>query len=63
MNAIKTAQQVKDELVSQVITIKQWAEAHGYDPLFVYVILDVRIKGKRGKSHEIAVKLGLKAVA
>lgn len=44
MNVIKTAQQVKDELVSQVITIKQWAEAHGYDPLFVYVILDDRIK-------------------
>ena len=63
MNAIKTAQQVKDELVSQVITIKQWAEAHGYDPLFVYVILDDRIKGKRCKSHEIAVKLGLKEVA
>lgn len=63
MNAIKTAQQVKDELISQGITIKQWAESNGYDPRFVYVILDGRIKGKRGKSHEIAVKLGLKAVA
>ncbi|TNG91325.1 DNA-binding protein [Pasteurellaceae bacterium USgator11] len=60
---IKTPQQVKDELVRQGITIKKWAETHGYDPRFVYVVLDGRIKGNRGKSHEIAVKLGLKAAA
>lgn len=60
MQAVKTAQQVKDEFIKQGTTIKQWAEEHGYDPRFVYVVLDGRIKGKRGKSHEIAVKLGLK---
>lgn len=63
MQSVKSAQQVKSELISQGITIKQWAEMNGYNPRFVYVVLDGKIKGTRGKSHEIAVKLGLKAAA
>lgn len=63
MQVTKTSQQVKEEFINQGITIKQWAEENGYNPRFVYVVLDGKIKGKRGKSHEIAVKLGLKAAA
>lgn len=40
--------------------IHTWAKAHNYSPTLVYSILRGERRCSRGKSHEIAVKLGLK---
>jgi gp16 family phage-associated protein len=42
------------------ISISDWARAQGFEPSLVYTILSGRNRGTRGKSHEIALKLGLK---
>jgi gp16 family phage-associated protein len=42
-------------------TIKDWAEARGYEPFTVYTILSGNRLCHRGISHRIAVDLGLKA--
>jgi gp16 family phage-associated protein len=54
-----TAEQVKS-LFRQRITFTQWAEEHGYSRNEVYRVLNGQTKANYGKSHEIAVKLGLK---
>lgn len=41
-------------------SISDWARSQGFEPSLVYTILSGRNHGTRGKSHEIAVKLGLK---
>lgn len=41
--------------------VTQWARQNGFTPSLVYAVLDGRAKGNRGKSHSIAVLLGLKA--
>lgn len=57
----KTAKQVKADLVAAGITQKAWAEARGYRPEDVTRILNGQWKATRGKGHEIAVALGMKA--
>lgn len=42
------------------ISISDWARSQGFEPSLVYTILSGRNRGTRGKSHEIAIKLGLK---
>lgn len=61
--AVLTPEQVKKRLRDQGKTQKQWALEHGYLPCEVTRILNGTWKATRGKGHEIAVKLGLKAVA
>lgn len=41
-------------------SISDWARSQGFEPSLVYTILSGRNRGTRGKSHEIAIKLGLK---
>lgn len=41
-------------------SISEWARSQGFEPSLVYTILSGRNRGTRGKSHEIAMKLGLK---
>jgi gp16 family phage-associated protein len=41
-------------------SVAQWAREKGYHPSIVYRVLGGRIT-KRGKSHEVAVLLGIKA--
>lgn len=41
-------------------SISDWARSQGFEPSLVYTILSGRNHGSRGKSHEIAIKLGLK---
>jgi gp16 family phage-associated protein len=49
---------LKFELRGQ--TISSWAAAHGFERDSVYAVLSGRVQGKHGKSHDIAVALGLK---
>ncbi|MHA6676441.1 DNA-binding protein [Enterobacter cloacae] len=58
-----TADQVKTLFRQQGITFTQWAEENGYSRYEVYRVLNGQTKARYGKSHEIAVKLGLKSAA
>jgi gp16 family phage-associated protein len=60
---MKTPDQVKKEFLDAGITISQWARDHGYTPRQVSLVLNGQIKGRYGKGHEIAKKLGLKSRA
>lgn len=43
-------------------SISEWARSQGFEPSLVYTVLSGRNRGTRGKSHEIAVRLGLKTL-
>jgi len=58
---VKTAEQIKQDFGDKGLTFADWARKHGYTPTKVYRVLNSLDKGKRGKAHEIAVRLGLKA--
>ncbi|MFT2791774.1 DNA-binding protein [Serratia sp. T13T92] len=58
-----TAEQVKTLFRQQGITFTRWAEENGYTRNEVYRVLNGQAKAHYGKSHEIAVKLGLKPSA
>lgn len=58
--SIKTSDQVKKEFEATGKTISSWAEEHGFAPQEVYKVLNGQAKCKRGKGHDIAVRLGLK---
>lgn len=55
-----TPEQVKAKLREQGITITEWAERHGYPREAVYRTLNGVEKATFGRSHRIAVDLGLK---
>lgn len=57
---MKTAKQVRSEFESAGLSMVDWAQAHGYPYHLVQQVLSGRARGIRGKSHEIAVSLGLK---
>ncbi len=58
---LKTPEQVRAELQRKGVSVTQWAIANGYSPNNVFDVLGGRKKCIRGQSHDIAVKLGLKA--
>lgn len=58
---LKTIEQVKQEFRASGTTVADWAKKHGYTPQEVYKVINKQHKGNYGRSHEIAVKLGLKA--
>lgn len=58
-NQVLTPTQVKDEFDRQGLSIAEWARENDFPPPLVYRVLSGAIP-KRGKSHEIAVCLGLK---
>ena len=58
--SVKTAEQVREEFNRVGMPIAGWAREHGFKPNLVIEVLRGRILCKRGKSHEIAVLLGLK---
>lgn len=58
---LPTAEEVKLSFQASGQTIAQWAIDNGFRKGSVYAVLDGRCKGHRGKSHLIAVALGLKA--
>lgn len=57
----KTPNQVKKDFEQKGQAVSDWATKHGYSPQDVYKVLNGQVKGKRGKAHDIAVKLGIKA--
>ena len=57
---MKTVEQVKKEFQRTGVTVSEWARKHGFQPQKVIALLNGNIKGHRGKSHEIAVALGIK---
>lgn len=57
-----TAIQVKNFFKQAGIPISDWSKANGYSVNKVYQVLNGQLKGQRGSSHEIAIKLGLKVI-
>lgn len=55
-----TPEQVKKNLQREGITITAWSNQNGFNRDQVYQVLNGRCKANFGKSHEIAVRLGLK---
>ena len=51
---------VRQEFHQAGRSVSDWAKSQGFDPALVYSVLAGRNRATRGKSHEIAVKLGLK---
>lgn len=57
-----TPDQVKENFRRSGKTITNWALEQGYTRNAVYRVLNGQAKANYGEAHEIAVKLGLKAV-
>lgn len=58
---MRTPEQVRQRFRSEGKPLSQWARENGYPPIAVYRVMGGIDKGNYGRSHEIAVKLGLKA--
>ena len=59
-NRVKTAAEVRAEFKRIGKPLNHWALERGYQPSLVYEVLRGRIRANFGKSHEIAVLLGMK---
>lgn len=57
---MRTTQEVRSELQKRGLSIADWARQNGFTPELVHQVLNSRRVPVRGKSHAIAVKLGLK---
>ena len=56
----KTAAEVRGEFMRTGTSVSEWARANGFHPNLVFEVLEGRVKARRGKSHRIAVLLGMK---
>lgn len=54
------SEEIKSEFQVQGVSIAAWARARAFDPRLVYAVLGGKNKASRGKSHLIAVALGMK---
>lgn len=52
----------RSEFKQAGVSISDWARRHGVSPALVYSVLSGRNQCTRGRSHHVAVLLGLKAV-
>ncbi|EPK0673279.1 TPA: DNA-binding protein, partial [Acinetobacter baumannii] len=52
--------EVRSELQKRGLSIADWARQNGFTPELVHQVLNSNKIPVRGKSHQIAVKLGLK---
>lgn len=59
----QTADQIKAKFRADGVTIVSWAAERGYKYHDVINVLAGVKKGVRGKAHEIAVALGMKAAS
>lgn len=59
-NKTLSPEEVRARFYASGITISQWAESRGYARNRVYRILGGLERCRMGKSHQIAVDLGLK---
>ena len=51
----------RSEFKQAGVSISEWAQRHGVPPSLVYSVLSGKTQCTRGRSHEVAVLLGLKA--
>ncbi|MBC2658313.1 DNA-binding protein [Pseudomonas sp. MSSRFD41] len=58
---LRTPDQARADLKAKGVSITQWAIANHFSPNLVFEVLGGRKKCVRGQTHEIAIKLGLKA--
>jgi len=58
-----SGERVKELFQAEGVAISAWAEANGYSRHQVYCVINGQFKGRRGTSHEIALKLGMKLSA
>jgi gp16 family phage-associated protein len=63
MNKPITPEQLKANFNREGKTFADWARDRKYTPQEVYRVVNGLCKAKRGKSHRIAVELGLKPQA
>ena len=59
--ALKTPQEVREELRRKGVSITQWAVGNKFSPNLVFAVLSGSRTPTRGQTHNIAVALGLKA--
>ena len=57
---MRTSQEVRSELQKRGLSIADWARQNGFTPELVHQVLNSNKIPVRGKSHQIAVKFGLK---
>ena len=57
---MRTSQEVRSELQKRGLSIADWARQNGFTPELVHQVLNSNKIPVHGKSHQIAVKLGLK---
>lgn len=55
-----SAEEARNEIRRQGITIKEWARQRALDSKTVFEVLGGRKKGKWGEAHKAAVLLGMK---
>lgn len=60
LKMIKSITQVREEFSGAGKSIAEWARENDFSPDLVYRILKNNKIPKRGESHRIAVKLGIK---
>ena len=61
LTVVLTADQLKAQFVREGKTFSAWAEDRGYRREDVYRVINGLTRCRRGKVHQIAVELGLKA--
>jgi gp16 family phage-associated protein len=60
LQRIQKVRAIKARLARQGVTVRQWAKQQGFQETMVYMLLNGQLKGCYGKSHQVAVALGLK---
>jgi gp16 family phage-associated protein len=55
-----TPQQRKQKFIDRGESVEAWAKQHGFERTAVYRVLNGQSPARRGNTHAIAVKLGLK---
>lgn len=61
MPVLRTAEQAREWLKSQKMTVTAFAESHHLSKHAIYKVLDGKHIGMRGAAHKAAVALGMKA--
>lgn len=56
----RTAEEVLSDFKFRGISVAEWARSNGFNPALVYQVLKSGNIPARGKSHSIAVQLGMK---
>jgi len=55
-----TPQEAQNKLRRRGITVASWARQNGFTSRLVFDVLNGRLHGNYGKSHRVAVLLGIK---